>query len=457
MGMPPTGATTFPSGFVWGAATAAYQIEGATREDGRGESIWDRFSHTPGNTLNGDTGDVACDHYHRWREDLALMRDIGLRAYRFSIAWPRVLPSGRGAVNSAGLDWYEALVDGLLAADIAPFVTLYHWDLPQALQAEGGWANRATVDAFLEYVEAVARRLGDRVQHWITFNEPWVAAMVGHFQGRHAPGVRDLATALQVAHHELVAHGRAVPLLRSLSPRGQIGITLNLTQSRPASQAPEDEQAARCHDLHHNRWFLEPVFGRGYPADLSALYGDRMPDTRPGDLATVAAPLDFLGINYYAPTYVRAPRDAEELSVGFAALGTDELHRLGLQTTNIGKPLTGGRPFTDLLAEVHATYRPARVYITENGAATDEQVEDGRVHDPLRVAYLEDHVRAVGEALTLGVPVHGYFVWSLLDNFEWAFGYAMRFGIVRVDYPTQRRTVKDSGHWYRQLIVRNAL
>ena len=455
--MQPRRAGLFPSGFVWGAATASYQIEGATGEDGRGESIWDRFSHTPGKTFDGDTGDVACDHYHRWREDLALMRELGLGAYRFSIAWPRVLPDGRGRVNSAGLDWYEALVDGLLAAGIAPFVTLYHWDLPQALQAEGGWANRATTDAFLAYVEAVARRLGDRVQHWITFNEPWVVAMAGHFQGRHAPGLRDLATALQVAHHELVAHGQAVPLLRSLSPRGQVGITLNLTQSRPASQAPEDVQAARYHDLHQNRWFLDPVFGRGYPADLCALYADRMPHTQPGDLEVAAVPLDFLGINYYSPTYLRAPREADEAQVGFAALTTDELHQLDLQTTNIGKPLTGAQPFMDLLVEVNASYRPARIYITENGAATDEQVEDGLVHDPLRVAYLEDHVRAVREALNLGVPVHGYFVWSLLDNFEWAWGYSMRFGIVRVDYPTQRRIVKDSGHWYRHLIVRNAV
>jgi beta-glucosidase len=446
----------FPAGFIWGTATASYQIEGAVREDGRGESIWDRFSHTPGKTLNGDTGDGAADHYHRWREDLALMREIGISAYRFSIAWPRVVPEGRGAMNQAGLDWYSALVDGLLDAGIAPFVTLYHWDLPQALQDEDGWASRATVDAFLAYVEAVARRLGDRVKHWITFNEPWVVAMVGNFQGRHAPGLRDLRTALQVAHNELVAHGRAVPLLRSLSPQSRVGITLNLTRSRPASDSPEDALAARYHDGHQNRWFLDPIFGRGYPADMMALYGDRVPVAEPGDLDAAAAPLDFLGINYYSPTYVRALSPGEDAELGFLALVPDELHALGYGTTEIGKPMTGAKPFADLLVDVHRTYRPPAIFITENGAATPEEVADGAVHDPLRVAYLEDHVRAVRDAIEAGAPVRGYFVWSLMDNFEWAWGYSMRFGLVHVDYATQRRTVKDSGHWYKRLIQRNS-
>ena len=448
---------SFPDGFLWGAATASYQIEGGVREDGRGEAIWDRFSHTPGRTQNGDTGDVACDHSHRWREDLALMRELGVSAYRFSTAWPRVLPRGRGALNQAGLDWYSALVDGLLEAGIRPFVTLYHWDLPQALQDEGGWANPATVDAFQAYVEAVARRLGDRVKHWITFNEPWVVAMVGNFQGRHAPGLRDLRTALQVAHNELVAHGRAVRLLRSLSPQGRVGITLNLTRSRPASNSPEDALAARYHDGHQNRWFLDPLFGRGYPADLAALYGSHIPAVEPGDLEVAAVPLDFLGINYYSPTYVRAPRPGEGADVGFVTLGQNELHALGYETTEIGKPMTGGKPFADLLVEVDRAYRPPAIYITENGAAMPEEVVDGAVHDPLRVAYLQEHVRALRDAIEAGAPVRGYFVWSLLDNFEWAWGYSMRFGLVHVDYATQRRTIKDSGHWYKQLIRRNAL
>ena len=273
---------TFPAEFVWGAATAAYQIEGAVAEDGRGESIWDRFSHTPGTVVNDDTGDVADDHYHRWRGDIALMQELGLKAYRFSIAWSRILPSGTGAVNVAGLDFYDHLVDGLLGAGITPFVTLYHWDLPQALQDQGGWANPDCVDAFADYAETVARRLGDRVQHWITHNEPWVVAFVGNYQGRHAPGVRDLPTALRVAHNLLLSHGRAVPRLRAAVPGAQVGITLNFSTSRPASESAEDAHATMLHDQYLNRWFLDPVFGRGYPAEMAEVYGDRFVAPSPG-------------------------------------------------------------------------------------------------------------------------------------------------------------------------------
>ncbi len=447
----------FPDGFLWGTATASYQIEGAVNEDGRGQSIWDRFSHTPGATLNGETGDVACDHYHRWREDVGLMRQLGVNAYRFSIAWPRILPGGRGEVNPAGLDWYDALVDRLLELGITPFATLYHWDLPQALQDEGGWSNRAIAETFADYAEVVAGRLGDRVKYWITFNEPWVVAMRGNYYGQHAPGLRDLRTALQVAHNELIAHGLAVPRLRAVVPDAQVGITLNLTQSRPASSRPEDERAARYHDAHQNRWFLDPIFGRGYPDELSALYGDRMPSIQAGDLETAAVPIDFLGVNYYSPLYARAPHAGETDEVGFTLLSTDELHAIGLQTTEIGKPITGAQPFAELLVHLGETYQPRAIYITENGAAMPEDVGDGSVHDPLRVAYLEDHIGAVREAIDAGAPVRGYFVWSFMDNFEWAWGFSMRFGLVRVDYATLQRTVKDSGYWYRDVVQRNGL
>ncbi|HEY8200350.1 MAG TPA: family 1 glycosylhydrolase, partial [Actinomycetota bacterium] len=300
-----------PPDFVWGAATSSYQIEGGISDDGRGPSIWDAFSHTPGRILGGDTGDVSCDHYHRWREDLAFMRRLGLRAYRFSVAWPRVFPEGTASVNTAGLDWYDRLVDGLLDAGITPFVTLYHWDLPQALQDRGGWASGGIVDAFVAYAETVARRLGDRVRHWITHNEPWVVGILGHYTGQHAPGLRNLRTALLAAHHVLLSHGRAVPVLRSSNPQAQVGIALNLAPSHPARDMEEDRDAARLHDGYMNHWFLDPLFGRGYPSDMWALYGDDVPDVHTADLADIAAPLDFLGVNHYGPVYVRSPQAGE--------------------------------------------------------------------------------------------------------------------------------------------------
>ncbi|HZS00435.1 MAG TPA: family 1 glycosylhydrolase, partial [Chloroflexota bacterium] len=294
-----------PAGFVWGAATAAYQIEGAAREDGRGESIWDRFSHTPGKTANGDTGDVACDHYHRWPQDIALMRELGLHAYRFSIAWPRVLPNGRGASNEAGLAFYERLVDGLLAAGITPWVTLYHWDLSQPLEDAGGWPNRRTADAFTEYADVVTRRLGDRVRHWITLNEPWCSAFLGYYTGEHAPGRTDLRAALAAAHTLLLAHGQAVGAIRANSPGAQVGITLNLSPAYAAAPTASAAAAARRYDGYANRWFLDPLYGRGYPEDMLGLYGAASPAVSAGDPATIAAPTDFLGVNYYTPAFVR--------------------------------------------------------------------------------------------------------------------------------------------------------
>ncbi|MGN6561539.1 MAG: GH1 family beta-glucosidase [Thermomicrobiales bacterium] len=447
---------TFPDGFLWGAATAAYQIEGAVREDGRGPSIWDTFSHTPGKVQDGDTGDVACDHYHRWRADIGLMRDLGLRAYRFSIAWPRIFPDGAGAVNTRGLDVYDRLVDELLAANITPFVTLYHWDLPQALQDRGGWTRRDTVDRFAAYTDTVARRLGDRVTHWITHNEPWVAAFLGNYLGIHAPGLRDLPTAVLVAHHILLSHGRAAAALRAAGG-GQVGITLNLAPALPASESAADEDAARRMDAHLNRWYLDPLFGRGYPSDLdpqlSVLQGRLADTTLAADLAAIAAPLDFLGINYYAPQIVRATPLADN-PLGFAPVTEAELVARGYELTGMGWPVVPDA-LHDLLLRVQRDYAPPALYITENGAAFPDRVVDGAVNDPQRVAYLAGHLRAASAASAEGVPLRGYFVWSLLDNFEWSFGYSKRFGIVQVDYATQKRLPKTSAAWYQQAIDTN--
>jgi beta-glucosidase len=445
----------FPASFVWGAATASFQIEGGMDADGKGPSIWDAFCRVQGAVLNGDTGDVADDHYHRWQEDIALMKDMGLPAYRFSIAWPRVLPEGRGAVNQAGLDFYDRLVDGLMNAGITPFVTLYHWDLPQVLQEKGGWANRAIIDDFACYTEIVAQRLGDRVKDWITLNEPHVFAYVGHYAGRHAPGLKDLQTANQVAHHALVAHGRAMGVLRALWPDADAGITLNMSLAYPASNTPADRLAARMADGHLNRWFLDPLFGRGYPADLLSFYGESAPTIEGDDLETIAEPVDFLGINYYSNRFVRAV-SAEVDSMGFAGLKADDLRAAGYELTEMGWPVMPDG-LRELLVWVNRTYRPGAIYITENGAAFADQLEEGAVHDPRRVDYLREHLSAARRAISDGVPLRGYFAWSLMDNFEWALGYSKRFGLVYVDYETQQRILKDSARYYQQVITENAL
>jgi beta-glucosidase len=431
----------FPTEFVWGTATAAYQIEGAAHEDGRGESIWDRFCATPGKVRNGDDGSTACDFYHRYPEDIGLMRELGLDAFRFSIAWPRILPEGRGRVNAAGLDFYDRLVDELLANELDPYVTLYHWDLPQALEDEGGWPVRSTAEAFVEYTEAVVGRLGDRVSRWITHNEPWVVAWLGYGEGRHAPGRHSSEDAVAAAHHLLLSHGWATEVIRRELPEAEVGITLNLTHSYPASPTAADRDAAFHADGHLNRWFLDPVFRGSYPEDMLGRFS---PPVQDGDLETIAAPLDFLGVNYYFRAVVEADSN-----------GGMQLVRPATGTFTAMDWEVYPEALTRLLTRVADEYRPPAIYITENGAAYDDfRSHDGEIYDVERQAYLESHLTATARAIELGAPVKGYFLWSLLDNFEWALGYSKRFGIVYVDYPTLERIPKGSYSWYRDFIER---
>jgi beta-glucosidase len=434
--------SSLPAGFVWGASTAAYQIEGAAREDGRGESVWDRFCATPGKVRGGDTGDVACDFYHRYRDDVRIMRELGLDAFRFSISWPRVLPAGRGTVNAAGLDFYDRLVDELLERGIEPFPTLFHWDTPQALEDEGGWRVRSTAEAFVEYAEAVVGRLGDRVRRWTTHNEPWVYAWIGNSWGEHAPGRTSEADAVAVAHHLLLSHGWAVQAIRRVAPDAQLGIVLNLHHAYAHSSSPEDEAAAWQVDGEGNRWFLDPIFRGSYPADLLERNAIVAPLVRDGDLDAIAAPLDFLGVNNYFRFLVSAGAD-----------GPQFVRNPEAQYTEMGWEVYPDGLY-HLLTRVVADYAPPAIYVTENGAAFgDVRVHDGAVHDPERVAYLRTYIDAVARAVADGAPVKGYFVWSMFDNFEWAHGYSKRFGLVYIDYPTLERVPKDSFYWYRDLLA----
>ncbi|GIF97102.1 GH1 family beta-glucosidase [Catellatospora citrea] len=459
----------FPDDFVWGSATAAYQIEGAATEDGRGPSIWDTYSHTPGRTLNGDTGDVAADHYHRWQEDLGHIADLGLDAYRFSISWPRVQPGGSGPFNRAGLDFYSRLVDGLLERGVRPVATMYHWDLPQELEDAGGWAVRDTALRFQEYAAGIVEALGDRVHTWTTFNEPWCSAYLGYASGVHAPGRTEPAAALAAVHHLNLAHGLAGRVVRELAPAAQLSVTLNLHVIRPASDSAADLDAVRRIDALANRAFLGPMLQGAYPADLLA---DTAAVTdwsfvREGDEATIAVPLDVLGVNYYSSTLVRAwdglsPRsDADghgksAASAWVAADGVEFLAQPGPYTAmgwNIDPDA-----FTELLLRLHREYPGQPLMITENGAAFDDVVSpDGTIADDRRIDYLHRHIAAVAQARAQGADVRGYFLWSLLDNFEWGYGYDRRFGIIRVDYDTQVRTWKQSAHWYRRLIATGRL
>jgi beta-glucosidase len=432
----------FPANFTWGTATAAYQIEGAAQLHGREPSIWDTFSHTPGNVKNGDTGDVACDHYHRFADDLELIRDLGFGAYRFSLSWPRVLPLGQP--SEAGLSFYDRLVDGLLERGITPWATLYHWDLPQSLQDTGGWGNRDTALRLAEYTEVVTKRLGDRVKDWITINEPWCVAFLGHGAGIHAPGFRDQALSLRASHHVLLAHGLAVDVVRANVPEARVGITLNLTPAYPASDSDADRLAATRFDGFFNRWYLDPVHGRGYPADMLEAYGQPDLGIQDGDLKIIATPTDFLGINYYS----RAVSKHADNGLGFAAAPmSKDTERTFMDWEVYPNGLT------DLLTRLKRDYGDQPLYVTENGASYEDHLtSSGAVHDLERTRYYERHLKACLEAIRAGVDLRGYFAWSLLDNFEWAEGYEKRFGLVRVDFDSQHRTVKDSGRWFQDFL-----
>ncbi|MGS2615337.1 GH1 family beta-glucosidase [Micromonospora sp. LZ34] len=441
----PAGPLRFPPDFGWGAATSAYQIEGAAKEDGRGESVWDTFSRTPGRVRNGDTGDVAADHYHRWRDDLDLMRDLGLRSYRFSISWPRIQADGTGAPNQRGLDFYRRLVDGLHERGIAPMATLFHWDLPQALQDAGGWENRDVAHRFADYADAVFRALGDRVPVWLTVNEPKTVVQNGYLSGHHAPGRQDPAAAYLVAHHLQLAHGLAVRALRAVGGAGRIGPAFNLHPCYPADDTPAAAAATRLYDGYENRLYLDSVLRGSYPEDVLADLG---PDSRmvrgirDGDLAVISAPVDLLAVQYYTPIYVTADG------------GT--VRRWPTSEADWQQIYPDG--MYDILTRVTRDYGPIPLTVTENGLPTPDVLgAEGTVDDAGRIDFLRDHLAAAHRAITAGVPLESFHVWSLLDNFEWAEGYDQRWGLVYVDYPTQRRVPKRSAHWYRTVIAENGL
>jgi beta-glucosidase len=445
----------FPADFWWGAATASYQIEGAVTANGRIPSIWDTFSATPGKVDNGDTGERATDHFHRYREDVAAMAELGLRAYRFSVAWPRVRTAG-GGINPTGLDFYDRLVDELLGAGIRPVATLYHWDLPQELEDAGGWTNRDTTAHFADYATAVAQRLGDRISMWNTLNEPWCSAFLGYGSGAHAPGRTDHAAALAAVHHLLLAHGLAVPILRSAAPASLIALALNTGTVRAISDDPADVDSARRVDGLLNRIFLDPLLRGAYPQDVQAETG-AVTDwafVRDGDLAVIKAPIDALGVNYYQPDLVGAAKHGKPgLVTPYPDGDKVEHHPTPGPVTDMGWPIdpTG---LSELLLRITADYGQIPIYVTENGAAYPDEVSaDGGVHDPDRIEYVHSHLAAAHEAMSAGADLRGYFLWSLLDNFEWAYGYAKRFGIIHVDYGSFTRTFKDSAHWYRGVIA----
>jgi beta-glucosidase len=458
------GLLVFPEGFVWGAATASYQIEGAVREGGRGPSIWDTFAHTPGRIHGGDTGDVAVDHYHRYEEDAALLAELGATHYRFSFAWPRLQPDGRGPLNPGGVDFYERLLDALAARGVEPWMTLYHWDLPQALEDAGGWPERDTAARFAEYAALVYERFRDRIDVWTTLNEPWCAAYLGYASGSHAPGREEPLAAVRAAHHLLLGHGLAVQAMRAqgASSSHRFGITLNLYAVEAGSDGEADRDAARRIDGLMNRQFLHPVLRGGYPADLleDLAVAGASGHVQDGDEATIAQPLDFLGINYYSRMVVRA--------------GSGERHEPGVASTWVGSNdvefLRPDAPRTDMdweirpqglydvLERVAREYGPLPLYVTENGAAyADEPGPDGSVADGARIEYLAEHFRVAHRAIADGIDLRGYFIWTLTDNFEWAYGFSKRFGLVYVEYPTLRRVPKESARWFAQVTRRNAV
>jgi len=439
----------FPDNFIWGAATAAYQIEGAYRQDGKGENIWDRFSHIPGKILEGHTGDVACDHYNRYEQDIEIMKRIGLKSYRFSISWARIFPDGKGTPNQKGLDFYKRLVDKLNENDIKPAVTLYHWDLPQKLQDQGGWANRDSVGWFADYAAYMFEKLGDQVPIWITHNEPWVVSFVGNWEGSHAPGLSDFRTALQVSHHLLMSHGQAVKAYRDMGCKGEIGITLNMSPVYPVSGSEDDLKAAKMYLEYLNKWFAEPVLKGTYPADLLMYFQQEglFPEIDDRDMKIIHQPVDFLGINNYTSSFVKYDKSRWPIPASEVMTGKDR--------TQIGWEIYPEGIY-DLLVYLSNEYKGTKIIITENGAACNDIVNyEGKVENDNRQNYLYRYLEQIHRAISSGVDVRGYYVWSLLDNFEWAHGYSQRFGIVYVDYKTQKRILKKSALWYSDVIKNN--
>ena len=434
-----------PNGFHLGTASAAYQIEGATTQDGRGPSIWDQYVKTPGAIENGDTGDTACDHYNRWPEDVEIMRHLGLNAYRFSIGWSRVLPKGRGNVNKKGLDFYSQLIDALLEAKITPFVTLNHFDLPQKLQEEGGgWLRRGVHHDFKEYADTVTQQLGDRVKHWTTFNEPWELAWQGYHTGEDAPGLRlGVDSALEASHNVNLSHGEAVQTIRDNVPDAEVGIVIHLNHVEPATQNPEDIAAAKRWEGCQNRWYLDPIYRGEYPEDMKELYGPLLPEIQPDDMETIQQPLDYLGLNMYRRSVVADGTDLAPVNIKRIS-PPGEYSDMGWEVYPKG--------LYDILKWTDSNYPTKKIYVTENGAAFNDPVTpDGRCHDARRVAFLREYIKQALKARTEGVPLHGYFAWSTMDNFEWAYGYNMRFGVTHVDFVTQKRTIKDSGYLLQKI------
>jgi beta-glucosidase len=444
------GKLMFPKDFLWGAITAAYQIEGAWKEDGKGLSIWDTFTHEPGRIERGETADVTVDHYHRYREDVDCMRNLGLGAYCFSLSWARILPEGTGRVNQAGVDFYNRLLDALLEQGITPYAMLYHWDLPQKLQDRGGWGERGIIDAFEEYTQVAVRSFGDRIKDWVTHNEPMVITYAGHVLGNLAPGLQDPALGMRVAHNLLVSHGHSVKVMRSELPADRrLGIIINVTPCYPASMIEEDALAATRYDGLVNRLFLDPLFKKRYPEDVLAMTAGMFPEIMPGDLETISVPLDFLGINYYTRAVIKHNPEA-------FLVGAEQVFPEGNEYSQMWEIFPQG--FYDVLTGINSEYQPKEIYVTENGVCVPDGVDfDGRVRDERRIRYLRSHMREMHRAIQNGVPIKGYFHWTLMDNFEWAFGYRTRFGLIYVDFETQKRIIKDSGKWFARLAKSNCL
>ncbi|MFM7500502.1 MAG: GH1 family beta-glucosidase [Actinomycetota bacterium] len=430
--------------FLWGVATSSYQIEGAANEDGRGQSIWDTFCKVPGKVANFDSGDIACDHYHRYKEDLDLMKWMGVKAYRFSVAWPRVIPDGVGKINEMGLDFYDRLIDSLLEREIAPWLTMYHWDLPEALQLRGGWNNREILEWFGAYAEVLTSRFGDRVKNWMTLNEPLCSAWLGHLYGDMAPGIKDLQTALNVSHNLLMSHGLACQVIRSNVSEANVGIVINVTPAVPATDSQEDSNAAQLVDGFDNRWFLNPVFGRTYPADVIDALG-ASPEIHSGDMKLIAQDLDFLGVNFYFRQTVAADQNSKPLPI--RSVNRENVKRTAMNWE------VHPQAFEEILLRISKEYSPKAIYITENGSAWNDEVINDEIIDDERTDYLVRPLDAMKTARSQGAPILGYFAWSFLDNFEWAYGYEKRFGLIYVDYKTQKRTPKKSAFYYRQLLL----